>query len=209
MSCCTNVSLNSSRVKNVWVWDGGHPVLTVWNWLNYTRIENAHKVRNKTFVSCYVGFKYTTTGGRVDMGLCEPFRSIRLNCQLMTVFDMMHILQAQEWGCVSTHPWLPNHKTKRESCDASRSQLNQASWNRTFLKYGSENQLNVHNYLSIFFCDILLIAKSRKIHVTITPIPPFYWIMWELLAFEYVRTSVDKNKFRKFNSMQHVLVALQ
>jgi len=33
--------------------------------------------------------------------------------------------------------------------------------------------------------------------------------MWELLAFEYVKTSVDKmNKFRKIKSMQHVLADL-
>ena len=35
-------------------------------------------------------------------------------------------------------------------------------------------------------------------------------ILWEMLAFEYVKTSVDKNnKFRKMKSMQHVLVAVQ
>jgi len=34
--------------------------------------------------------------------------------------------------------------------------------------------------------------------------------MWELLAFEYVKTSVDKeHQFRKIKSMQHLLVALQ
>jgi len=34
--------------------------------------------------------------------------------------------------------------------------------------------------------------------------------MLELLAVEYVKTSVDKeHKFRKIKSMQHVLVALQ
>jgi len=36
-----------------------------------------------------------------------------------------------------------------------------------------------------------------------------YWKMWEPLAFEYVKTNVDKkNKFRKIKSMQHVLAAL-
>ena len=30
--------------------DGGHPGLTVWNLLSYTRIKNAHEVRKKTFV---------------------------------------------------------------------------------------------------------------------------------------------------------------
>jgi len=34
--------------------------------------------------------------------------------------------------------------------------------------------------------------------------------IWELLAFEYVKTSLDEeNKFLKIKSMQHVLVALQ
>jgi len=53
-----------------------------------------------------------------------------------------------------------------------------------------------------------LIEKSGKIHATITPKRPCYWMIWELLAFEYVETSADKNnKFRKKHSMQHVLVA--
>jgi len=37
--------------------------LTVWNLLGYTRIENAHKVRKKTFVFYYVAVIYTNTGG--------------------------------------------------------------------------------------------------------------------------------------------------
>jgi len=36
------------------------------------------------------------------------------------------------------------------------------------LKYGSENQLNVHKYLSILACDIPLIARSGKGDVTIS-----------------------------------------
>jgi len=50
--------------------------------------------------------------------------------------------------CISAHPRLPHQNTKRETCDASKSQVNQSSWNRKVLKFGSENQLNVHNYLS-------------------------------------------------------------
>jgi len=34
------------------------------------------------------------------------------------------------------------------------------------LKFGSETQLNVGNYLSILFCDFPLIAQSGKGHVT-------------------------------------------
>jgi len=34
------------------------------------------------------------------------------------------------------------------------------------MKFGSENQLNVHNYFSILFCDFPLIARSGKSQVT-------------------------------------------
>jgi len=74
----------------------------------------------------------------------------------MSKLQMMHILQAKVCGCA--HPGFPRRKMKREISDASKSQLNQASLNRTVLKFGSENQLNVHTYLSTFFCDFLLIA---------------------------------------------------
>jgi len=43
----------------------------------------------------------------------------------MTHLEMMHTLQAQVCGCISAHPWLPHQKTKRETSDASKSQLNQ------------------------------------------------------------------------------------
>jgi len=35
--------------------------------------------------------------------LCEPLWSIRLNCQLMTKFEMMRILQAQVYDCITAH----------------------------------------------------------------------------------------------------------
>jgi len=35
-----------------------------------------------------------------------------------------------------------------------------------------------------------MIAQSGKSHVTITSIGPCYWRMWELLAFEYAKTSL-------------------
>ena len=67
---------------------------------------------------------------------------------------MMHMLQAQVCACISVHPAsVATSKTQGETSDASKSQLTQASWNRTVLKFGSENQLNVHNYLSMRFCD--------------------------------------------------------
>jgi len=51
----------------------------------------------------------------------------------------------------SAHPGLHYQKTERETSDTSKSQQNQASWNKTVLKFGSGNKLNVHNYVSIFF----------------------------------------------------------
>ena len=56
--------------QNVFAWDGGHPGLTVWNLLNYTRIENAHKVRKKTFVFYYAIVTYTTTGKAEQLRVC-------------------------------------------------------------------------------------------------------------------------------------------
>jgi len=45
----------------------------------------------------------------------------------MTKLEMMHILQAQVCSCTSAHPGLPHQETKRETSDASKSQLNQSS----------------------------------------------------------------------------------
>jgi len=45
----------------------------------------------------------------------------------MTKLEMMHILQAQVCGCIRAHPGLPHQKTKRETSDASKSQLNRAN----------------------------------------------------------------------------------
>jgi len=64
----------------------------------------------------------------------------------MTKLEMMHLLQAQVCRCISAHLGLPHQKKKQETRDASK--LNQASGNGTVLKFVSENQFNVHNYLS-------------------------------------------------------------
>jgi len=45
-------------------WNGGHPGLAVRILLNYTRIENTHKVRRKTFVFYYMAGICTTAGGQ-------------------------------------------------------------------------------------------------------------------------------------------------
>jgi len=65
---------------------GGHLGLTVWNLLNYTKIENMHKVRKKTFVFIYVDI-CTTTGGTEQIRACVPLWLIRPNCPLMTKLD--------------------------------------------------------------------------------------------------------------------------
>ena len=49
--------------------------------------------------------------------------------------------------CTNAHPSLPHQNTKRETSYASKSQVNQSSWNKKVLKFSSENQLNAHNYL--------------------------------------------------------------
>jgi len=58
---------------------------------------------------------------------------------------MMHILQAQVYSCITAKKW------KGETSVASKSQINQASWNRTVLKFDSENQLNIYNTVEFFF----------------------------------------------------------
>ena len=65
---------------------------------------------------------------------------------------MMHILQSHVCGCVSAHPELPNQKMIWETSDASNIQQNQASWNGTVLKFGSEIQSHVPNYLQMPHC---------------------------------------------------------
>jgi len=97
------------------------------------------------------------SGHRTDTSLCEPLWSIRLNCQLMTKLEMKHILQAP--GCTSAHPVLPHQKKKRETRDASKIQLNQASWNRTVLKFVPENQLTS----IIIFHGFFVISLDRTI----------------------------------------------
>jgi len=47
--------------------------------------------------------------------------------ELSTKLEVMHILQAQVCGCISVQPGLLHQKTKGETSDASKNQLNQAS----------------------------------------------------------------------------------
>jgi len=66
-------------------------------------------------------------------------------------------------GYISAYPGLPYQKTKQETNDASKSQLKQASWNRTVLKFGSENHTAVIIFNSFlwFSLDSLIWVKSR------------------------------------------------
>jgi len=63
ISGCANVSSNSSRVEKVYGWDGGHPKFDSLKLVNYTRIENAHKVRKHTSAFQRVTVIFKTTGG--------------------------------------------------------------------------------------------------------------------------------------------------
>jgi len=180
---------------------GEHPGLTFWNMLtlNYTRKENEHKVRKKLpFFNMWLLY--------VQL-LAEQNRyglvwAIMINQPELTMLEMMHILQAQVCGSISAHPALPNHKTKGETSDASNCQLNQASWNRTVLKFGSENQLNAHNFTSIVFLFSLartIWKKSRHyqfdwVFAAHLEYRPLVLKNVRLLAFEYVKTTVVLTK---------------
>jgi len=48
------------------------------------------------------------------------------------------------WLYQRTHTGLPRQKNKPESKDVCKRQLNQASWNETILKFGSQNQWDLH-----------------------------------------------------------------
>ena len=55
-------------------WDGGHPGLTVWNLLNYTRIENAHEVPKNIFVFYCVAVICAITKGKEKIRACVSRR---------------------------------------------------------------------------------------------------------------------------------------
>ena len=91
-------------------------------------------------------------------------------------------------------------------------QLNQASSNRKVLKYGSENQLNVYNYLPILFLWFSIDRTIWKGHVSISLIgcAPYNEEDRSLVLKNVRITGIwQKNKFQKIKSMQHVLAALQ
>jgi len=175
--------------------------------LKYTRIENAHKVRKKTFVFYYVSDWLLHVQLRGKQDRYWLVWAIMIDLPELPISEEARNDEHIASTAVLAHPGLPHQETKRETSDALKIQLNQASWNRTVLKFGSENQLDVHNCLWIFFSDFTLIAaRSGKSHVTISligcaphtqSIGPRYWRMWKWLAFEYMKTSVDKKQVSK------------
>jgi len=137
-----------------------HPGSTVWNLLHYTKTENAQKARNKRllFIMWLLHVQLLRGQNRYGFVWAVIINPPELPfSQLMTKLEMIHILQAQVCGCVSTHPRLlaTSKKTNGKLVTLQKSQLHQARWNRTVLQFGSENQLNLQNYLSIPFCDFL------------------------------------------------------
>jgi len=67
------------------------------------------------------------------------------------IADALITLQAKVCGCISAHPRLRHQKTKRETSNAWKRLLHQASWNVTVLKFEANNPWEVHSYLSRFF----------------------------------------------------------
>jgi len=162
MSGCTYVSSNSSWAEKVCGWDDRHPGLTAWNLLNNTRIENGREVRI-LYVILYVQL---VLGGQNSVCCVRHYEQSAWTaiCQLMTKLEMMHnckhrcaALLAYTQGC-----HIKKHNRKQVM------HRNEASWNRTVLKFRSKHQLDVHNCLLILVCDIHVIAQSEKSHCTIS-----------------------------------------
>jgi len=116
---------------------------------------------NSLFVIMWI-LNMQLTGGTEQIWVCAG-RYDQSAWTALTRLEMMDTLQAQVCGCIRAHRRLPDKKMNRETSDAWKSQLNQAIWNSTPLKFGSENQLNIHNYLLILFSDLPLIALSGKV----------------------------------------------
>ena len=118
-------------------WTGGHRVLIVWNLINFTIIENAHEVESEFsfFIMWRFYGMYNYQRKRKDSGLCRPLWAIRLKCQWMTKLETKHIFQAQVCDCILSE----KNATGNWWCIIKS--------NRTVLKFGSEIQLDVHNYL--------------------------------------------------------------
>ena len=104
-------------------------------------------------------------------------------------------------AAVLAHTQVCHIKNQNGKLVMHQSQLNQASWNRAVLKFDLENQLTV-NPFSWFLPWLHDLDK-------VTPLSswlgmrrkgPWCWRMWELLAFEHVKTMVDKKtRFEKLN----------
>jgi len=106
--------------------------------------------RKLSFFIIWLLYMCSYWGYRKDAGLCEPLWSILLNCQLMMNREMMHILQAQVCGCTAfTYQGCHLNKRNRKLVIHQKvSDIKQVEINRRVMKFGRENQLNAHNYLS-------------------------------------------------------------
>jgi len=131
-----------------------------------------------------------------DMGFCEPLWSIRLNWRRSKWCTYCAAVSVHTHGC------LPHQKMKRKTSEPSKSQLYQAGWNWTILKFGLENPLNVHNYLSILLFIVPWSHDLEKVtsllvwlgvrRTSTVEYGPLVLKNVRLLAIEYVKTSVDK-----------------
>ena len=161
--------------------------LTVWNLLKYTTIVNAYELRKKIFDFYYLAVICTTSLGTEQIRAC-------VSCFDQSAWTA-NWWRSSKWCTYCKHRCaavLAHHKMKRETSDASKRQLNQASWNRIVLKYGSGNQLSIHNYFSIllwFFPWYLWFSLDR----TTWKKSRHYQFHWVCAAHLVYRSLVLKN----------------
>jgi len=89
----------------------------------------------------------------------------KLECVLVDADALITSKLAKVCGCIRAQPGLPHQRTRPETSDACRRQLNQASWNGTVLKFRSESQWDVRNYFSCFLwfsLDRTIWKKARQ-----------------------------------------------
>jgi len=94
--------------------------------VNYTGIENARKARKKTFAFYYMAVMYSYCGATEQMRACVSCSDESARTSNDEARIDAHIASTGV-RCISAHPRLPHQNTKRETCDASKSQVNQSS----------------------------------------------------------------------------------
>ena len=148
---CSHVQSDSGRAEKVCGWNGGHPGLTVTTLHKNCTQKTTQELRlrmkyaRKLLFFYYVAVISTSTGGQNRHKLVW---SVIFNLPELPTNDEAwnesHIASTSVRLYWRT-PRVAHQKTKRETSVVSKRQLNQASWNRTVWKIGSENQLIVHN----------------------------------------------------------------